>query len=79
MTKLEKLKELGYKLREGFDYIYIKDIGYHTLKIYYDGKILDGYAELNYQYMYTVQDCHFKKAKKAIKKDLEILKEDSEE
>lgn len=73
MTKLEKLKELGYKLREGFDYIYIKDIGYHTLIIYYDGNNLDGYAKLNYQYAFTVQDRHFKKAEKAIKKDLEAL------
>lgn len=75
MTKLEeKLKELGYKLREGFECIYTKNIGYCILKIYYDGKILDGFADINYQYLYTIQKQHIYKAEKILKKDLEVLK-----
>ena len=76
MTKLEeKLVELGYKLREGFKCTYTKDIGYCILKIYYDGEVLDGFADINYQYLYTIQKKHIDKAEKTLQKDLEILKE----
>ena len=56
MSRLEKkLEELGYKLRESFKCTYTKDIGYCILKIYYDGEILDGFADINYQYLYIQQ------------------------
>lgn len=76
MSRLEKkLEELGYKLREGFKCTYTKDIGYCILKIYYDGEILDGFADINYQYLYTIEKQHIDKAEKTLQKDFKILKE----
>ena len=76
MSRLEKkLEELGYKLREGFKCTYTKGIGYCILKIYYDGTILDGFADINYQYLYTIEKQHIDKAEKLLQKDLKILKE----
>ena len=75
MSRLEdKLVELGYKLREGFKCTYTKDIGYCILKIYYDGEVLDGFADINYQYLYTIQKKDIDKAEKTLQKDFEELK-----
>lgn len=76
MSRLEKkLEELGYKLREGFKCTYTKNIGCCILKIYYDGEVLDGFADINYQYLYTIEKQHIDKAEKTLQNDLEILKE----
>ncbi len=73
----QKLKELGYKLREGFTNLYSRGKGYCIYKICYvpEKNYLDGFADINPKYIYTINDSHIKRGERIIKRDLKILEE----